>query len=248
MVEFRYPGALVVVAGLLGTLSSLALAAAQDEYKSPEAKTWATTKTAPPPADEGSDVPPPPVEATAIVDSSAPPEEAVEAVPEAEAQPADGGVDDGETEHEEEPAFLNRLVFTTGSFIVGGMGGGEFGFDRAVSRWVTLDIDISFLFWGFGEFKIFGLAGRLGFSSFFAGRAPEGWNLSISASAGSIFIDDDAAFLFDAQILVGHKWAWENHVTFGAGVGVSYLYFHLDKDLTIGGAAPSVGFEFGYSW
>ncbi len=248
MAEFRYPGALVVAAGLLGLLASLALAAAQEEYESPEAKTWATTKAETPPADEGSAAPPPLVEAAVVPDSPATAEEAEEVASEVETQVADAGVDEGEPEPEEEPVFLNRLIFTTGSFIVGGMGGGEIGYDRAVSQWVTLDIDVSFLFWGFGEFKIFGLAGRLGFSTFFAGRAPEGWNMSVSASGGSIFIDGDAAFLFDAQLLVGHKWAWENNVTFGTGVGVSYLYFHVDEDLTIGGAAPSVGFEFGYTW
>lgn len=243
MSVFRYPAALVVLAaGLLNPLASMALAGAQEEYKPPpEATAWAKAKAEEPPA-EAAASPPPPAEGAATEAGTA-----EEAAPEAEAQPAgDGWGDDGA--QAEEPGFLNRLIFTTGSFIVGGLGGGELGYDRVVSKWVTLDIDVSFLFWGFGEFKIFGLAGRLGFSTFFTGSAPEGWNMSISASAGSIFIDGDAAFLFDAQLLVGHKWAWENNVTFGVGVGVSYLYFHVDKDLTIGGAAPSVGFEFGYAW
>jgi hypothetical protein len=236
MSELRHHAALVATVAVLASAAAPTRAGAQEEYKPPpEATAWATAKAEEPPAEPAAAEP-----AAAEPAAAGPAEQAT-------GQPEDDGWDDDDSPPEE-PGFLNRLIFTTGSFIVGGLGGGELGYDRVVSKWVTLDIDVSFLFWGFGEFKIFGLAGRLGFSTFFAGTAPEGWNMIIAASAGSIFIDGDASFLFDAQLLVGHKWAWENNVTFGVGVGVSYLYFHVDKDLTIGGAAPSVGFEFGYAW
>jgi len=244
----RYPAGSALICVLTGLLALAGPAAAQgqDRYKSPQAEEWAAEPPPPPPAPPEPPAPPP---------EEQPAAEEAEADAAGEAQPAGGeGADAAEqeaaveAEAEAEPEFLNRLIFTTGSFIVGGMGGGELGYDRAVSHYMTLEIDVSFLFWGFGEFKIFGIAGRLGTSIFFAGHAPTGWNLTISASAGAIFIDEEAAFLFDAQLLVGHKWAWANNVTFGVGVGVSYLYFHVDEDLTIGGAAPSVGFEFGYTW
>jgi len=144
--------------------------------------------------------------------------------------------------------YESRFVFTTGSFLVGGIGGGEIGYDHVLTPNLSFDSDVTLLYWGYGSAKLFGISGRVGVSLFFAGTAPKGWYGSVTTSAGAVFCSGEKAFLLDVQALAGHKWAWENHVTFSVGAGFQYLHFDIEGEVTIGGAAPAVAFDFGYVW
>lgn len=144
------------------------------------------------------------------------------------------------------PDFDNRISFNPLGLL---FGFGSFMYQRHLTDRLSLDITPSFIYFGFGDDKIWGGSVAAGVSFFISGRAPRGLNVRLGVEGG--FVDAtgaDAVMLFGARFLFGYNWVWQSGFSLGLSGGAQYAYFDLgnDVDTSLDGILPAVDFNLGF--
>ncbi|MBW2736029.1 MAG: hypothetical protein JRH20_26890 [Deltaproteobacteria bacterium] len=143
------------------------------------------------------------------------------------------------------------------------LGVGNVTYERGLGKHASLQLSPSFLYWGWGDAKLYGGGLGLGASFYITGDAPQGMRLfadvtpgfitaeasSGSSTDGTSSTDSETVFYLQARAMFGYNWAWQGGFTLGIAAGVQYIHVDLkDSSFALNGVLPAADFTLGFVW